>query len=85
MKMAATPTNILNAQKQFPHLHRVSCSGFLLSFIKFLVPVSFAAHSCVTFYSPDFSIESLLAVSPLDSLKNNNNGDSRFDCKKELI
>lgn len=27
---------------------------FLLPLIKFLVPVSFAAHSRVTFYSPDF-------------------------------
>ena len=35
---------------------------FVLSPIKFLVPVSFAAHSLVTFYSPDFSTESLLAV-----------------------
>ena len=35
---------------------------FVLSLIKVLVPVSFAAHSLVTFSSPDFSTESLLAV-----------------------
>ena len=37
-----------------PHTRAIFFLFFLLPLIKFLVPVSFAAHSRVTFYSPDF-------------------------------